>query len=236
MIDIHSHILPSIDDGAKNANETFDMLKEAKANGITDIISTSHYIKDKYELNKKNRKIIIDSINEKLAEKQINIKIHLGAEILIYPEMVKDLLNNEIPTLAESQYILFEIPFIGHVIYFDNIIEELLKNKYKPIIAHPERYEIVKENPEIINKWIEKGIYLQGNISSISGDYGKETKKILKKLLKENKYTFLATDAHHRFTRYQELDRDLNLIKKEIGTEELEKLILYNPMQIINSK
>ena len=236
MIDIHAHILPSIDDGARNASETFDMIREAEKNGITEIIATSHYVKDKYDLNKENRKLIIDLINQKLEEKQINIKIHVGAEIFIYPEMVSDIINGEVPTLGESRYVLFELPFVGKVIYLDNIIEELLKNGYRPILAHPERYEIVKENPAIIDKWIEKGVYLQGDISSISGDYGEKAKKIFKKLLKEDKYSFLATDAHQRFTRYQELERDLQLIEKEIGLEELEYLILYNPMQIINSK
>ena len=220
MIDIHAHILPSIDDGARNASETFDMIREAEKNGITEIIATSHYVKDKYDLNKENRKLIIDLINQKLEEKQINVKIHVGAEIFIYPEMVEDIIKGEVPTLGESRY----------------IIEELLKNGYRPILAHPERYEIVKENPAIIDKWIEKGVYLQGDISSISGDYGEKAKKRFKKLLKEDKYSFLATDAHQRFTRYQELERDLQLIEKEIGLEELEYLILYNPMQIINSK
>ncbi|MBB1548608.1 MAG: hypothetical protein HG450_001180 [Clostridiales bacterium] len=167
MIDIHAHILPSIDDGARNASETFDMIREAEKNGITEIIATSHYVKDKYDLNKENRKIIIDLINQKLEEKQINVKIHVGAEILIYPEMVEDIIKGEVPTLGESRYVLFELPFVGKVIYLDNIIEELLKNGYRPILAHPERYEIVKENPGIIDKWIEKGVYLQGNISSI---------------------------------------------------------------------
>ena len=122
MIDIHAHILPSIDDGARNASETFDMLKEAEKNGITEIIATSHYNKDKYDLNKENRKIIVDLINQKLAEKQINVKIHVGAEIFIYPEMVSDIINGEVPTLGESRYVLFELPFVGKVIYLDNII------------------------------------------------------------------------------------------------------------------
>ena len=236
MIDIHSHILPSVDDGSKNASETFDMIKEAEKNGVTDIIATSHYSKNEFELNTKDRKKIVNLINEKLKEKKINVKIHVGAEILIYPNMIKDLKNKEIPTLADSNYVLFELPFLGKVIYLDNMIDELIKNGYKPILAHPERYETVKEKPEIIEKWLEKGVYLQGNVSSISGDYGEKTKKVFKKILKENKLTFLATDTHHRLTRYQELSNNLKLIKKEIGLEKLEELILYNPMQIINSK
>ena len=94
--------------------------------------------------------------------------------------MVEDIIKGEVPTLGESRYVLFELPFVGKVIYFNEIIEELLKNGYRPILAHPERYEIVKENPAIIDKWIEKGVYLQGNISSISGDYGEKAKKYLK--------------------------------------------------------
>ena len=88
----------------------------------TEIIATSHYNKDKYDLNKENRKIIVDLINQKLAEKQINVKIHVGAEIFIYPEMVSDIINGEVPTLGESRYVLFELPFVGKVIYLDNII------------------------------------------------------------------------------------------------------------------
>ncbi len=113
MIDIHAHILPNIDDGARSASETFDMINEASKRGITDIIATSHYMKDRYEIETQDREKIIDLINRKLVEKSINVKIHNGAEIMIYPEICKDLKKGKIPSLANSKYILFEIPIIG---------------------------------------------------------------------------------------------------------------------------
>ena len=234
MIDIHAHILPNIDDGARSASETFDMINEASKRGITDIIATSHYMKDRYEIETQDREKIIDLINRKLVEKSINVKIHNGAEIMIYPEICKDLKKGKIPSLANSKYILFEIPTIGKIIYLDDIIRELQENGYKLVMAHPERYQIVKEEPEIVDKCINKGILLQGDISSIVGDYGERAKKTLKKLLKSDKITFLATDTHQRYTRYQDLEEHLKLIQKEIKIEKLEELTIVNPMKIIH--
>lgn len=238
MIDIHSHILPSVDDGARDVSETFDMIKEAEKAGYTDIISTSHYKENVFELSKKDRKKIIDALNTKLEEKNIKVKIHMGAEIFIFEEMVEKIKKGLLPTLAESKYILFEIPMYGKMklLYMDFIIDELIKNKYIPILAHPERYDLIRENFDYLYELKNKGVLLQSNISSITGEYGRDSKVIIKKMLKAGLITFLSTDAHKRLTRYNDVNKSLKLIEKEIGKDKLEELTYYNPKKILNDK
>lgn len=88
MIDIHSHIIPSIDDGAKSIYETLEMLKEAEKSGFTDVIATSHYVENYYEVDEIQRQKSIDSINSKLKENDINIKVHSGSEIYVSQDIV----------------------------------------------------------------------------------------------------------------------------------------------------
>ena len=105
MIDIHSHLLPTIDDGARSLQETIDMVKEAKSAGFTDIVTTSHYIDGQFDVNKNDRKILISKLQELLDDE---IKLHNGAEAYVTPELVSLYQKGIIPTLADSRYVLFE--------------------------------------------------------------------------------------------------------------------------------
>ena len=104
MIDLHTHILPAIDDGSRNMNNTMDMITEAKEAGFTEIITTSHYIENEYNVTKQNRQEIIEAIQSIIDKEQLNIKLYNGAEIYITNNLI-DLVENEtVPTLADSRY------------------------------------------------------------------------------------------------------------------------------------
>ena len=110
MIDFHSHILPNIDDGARNVEETFKLIKEAEEVGFDTIISTSHYIEGYYESNVAERETWIKAINEKLKERSQNIKLHLGNEVY-FSNNIKELIEEKkATTIKGTNYILFEMP------------------------------------------------------------------------------------------------------------------------------
>ena len=235
MIDVHSHIIPKIDDGSCGLEETYEMLKNAKEAGFTDIITTPHYIEGVYNVNSAKKNEIIEKLNVYSKEKNMNIHLYSGSEIYITLNMLELLEKNEAQTLANSKYVLFEIPMNNNIVYLEECIFKLKSKGYIPVIAHPERYKIVQQNPELVKDWINRGAYMQCNYLSIIGKYGNKAKKILKKLLKSNLVHFLGSDAHKAFS-YTQIGKCIKKIEKYIGKEKLEELSTNNPLCIINNE
>ena len=236
MIDVHTHILPNIDDGAKNVEETFELIHEAYTAGFTDIITTSHYIEGQYEVNKYDRKCIIKALQDKINQDNINIKLHNGAEAYISEEIPELINRGIISTLADSRYILFELPLYAKVIYAYDVIDKLLELGYIPVIAHPERYRIVQEDIKLAISYIKRGALLQSNYESIIGRYGNKAKETLLKLLDMDAVHFLGTDTHRENTIYSEMDIILKELKRKIGKEKLEILTKTNPRKILKNE
>lgn len=232
MIDIHTHILPEIDDGSKSVDQTLEMIEEAYLAGFTDIITTSHYIEDTYDIDKDDRDLLIENIKPLIEQ---NIKLHNGAETYISPDIVELYQNGTIPTLADSDYVLFELPMNSEVIYVENIIKNLKWHGYIPIIAHPERYGSVKRNINKVIELTEMGALLQCNYGSFLGKYGDDALETVIKLLKKDKITFLGTDTHRPQSIYTEVDKAIKVIKKYSNNEIVEKLTTINPQMILDN-
>ena len=235
MIDVHSHILPGVDDGSRDIDETFKMIEEAAEAGFSDIFATSHYIEGEYEFNKTDRKFIIDALTQKINEEGIDIKIHIGAEAYISNELPDLVQAGEVPTLGNSKYILFELPLKAKVMYTDAIINKLLQMKLVPIIAHPERYEMIQDDPNIAIDWVEEGALLQSNYGSIIGRYGSTAKEILFKLLDANAVHFLGTDSHRAGSIYTRIRGVKKEFIKKIGKNKFYELSELNPRCILNN-
>lgn len=236
MIDIHSHIIPQIDDGARDLAETYEMIKEASLFGFTDIISTSHYIEDYYEEDSTKRHEFICTTNQLIKEKQIDIQLHCGSEIYITQNLINLIKENKASTLADSKYVLFELPMNNNVKYLNDIIFEIKSFGMLPIIAHPERYAYVQEDPNILVQLIEQGALFQGNYGSIIGKYGSYAKQTMKKLLKANMIHFLGTDCHRKNDIYSKMKEIIIELEKTINKEEIEKLSTLNPSYILKNE
>lgn len=236
MIDVHSHILPNVDDGARDIAETFKILNEACNAGFSDIFATSHYIDGEYEFSKRDRKFIIEALNQKIEEEGLNIKLHIGAEGYISSDFPKLIEADEVPTLCNSRYVLFELPLRAKVMYTSEVINRLLNMKLIPIIAHPERYEQVQDDSNIAIEWVEDGALLQCNYASIIGRYGSRAKETLHKLLEADAVHFLGTDNHRAdsiYTRMSDIKREF---RKKIGKDKFYELSELNPRCIMNNE
>lgn len=236
MIDIHSHILPNIDDGARDINETFDIINEAISAGFTDIFLTPHYMSGAYTTDKTEIETKINVLKKELSDSNININLHCGAENYICQDLDCLIRDNVVPTLNNSRYILFELPMNSKVIYLDNIIYKLISMNLVPIIAHPERYTYVQDNPNMLIDLIQKGVLFQSNFGSIIGEYGRAPQKTIKKLLKNNMVHFLASDTHRHKMIYTKMDDVLKELKKLVDDETIELLTQENPRDIVNNK
>ena len=236
MIDIHSHILPSIDDGSRSVDETFNLLKEAHEAGFTTIVSTSHYFLGHYEAEEKVRKSYIDAITQKLPEVIPDLQICVGSEIYVTNEMVSLIEEHKASTINSTKYVLFELPFEHQVPNLKDIIYNLMGHNYIPIIAHPERYKYVQKDPNLLLDLIDMGVLFQSNFASIIDWYGKEPKKAMKQLLENNFIHFLASDVHRQETIYPQIPVILDKLKEIISEEKIEELTTTNPSLMLRGE
>lgn len=236
MIDFHSHIIPEIDDGSRSIEETMLLLSEAKKAGFTKIISTSHYMNDRFEFDEANRKILLEAIKMGANNFGIDIELCLGSEIYATYDVVELLKEHQASTIDGTNYVLMELPMQSELPNLKNIIYNLMGSGYKPIIAHPERYEYVKEDPNWLIDYIELGVLFQSNYASILGWYGKTAQNTVKKLLKNSMIHFLGSDVHRAGTVYKEMSTILEELEKIIDSEILEELTTTNAELVLQNK
>lgn len=233
MIDIHSHIIPNVDDGSKSVEETFDLLKEAVDAGFTDVILTPHYIKEYYETNTNIRKYWVDSLNKILDKLNIKINVYIGNEIYLCEDMDELIYHEKVSTLSNSKYVLFELPMNTPIKYLDEMLFKISNLDKVPILAHPERYSYLQKDVNELKRLHEKGLLFQCNYGSILGLYGEHAKKTMIKLLKEDCVDFLGSDVHLKQSIYPIVNDSIKKINKIIGKEKLKELTTENPKKII---
>ena len=236
MIDFHSHIIPEIDDGSRSIEDTMLLIKEAKKAGFSKIISTSHYVSNQYEFDEESRRKFLELIKMGANNLGIDIEIFLGSEIYASYDMVELLKEHKASTINDTKYVLFELPMQNELPNLKNIIYDLMGNGYRPIIAHPERYSYVKEDPNWLIQYIEIGVLFQSNYASIIGLYGKEAQKTVKQLLKNNMIHFLGSDVHRPETIYAKMPEIMKKLRKILDRGQLNKLTRTNAELVLENK
>ncbi len=233
MIDFHSHILPGIDDGSRNLEQSIAIVNEAKEAGFTKIISTSHYMENYYECNERDRRQLLKKVQENVQ----GIELILGNEIYITDNMIELLQNRQASSINGTKYVLFEFPLITTRPMNDKeVIYRLVENGYIPIIAHPERYPFIQENPDYLFELEEMGALFQSNYGSIIGMYGLKAKKTLKILLKNNLISFFGSDVHRPEQVYNKMPKIIKKLKKIISNEEFEEFTEINPEKVLKNE
>lgn len=237
MIDIHCHLMPSVDDGAKDLEETLAMFENAYTSGVTDIILTPHYIKDtKYEINNEQKEKITNILREALRRTDMDINIYYGNEVYIDNDLVDMIKDKKVATLANSRYVLVELPVNSMDNNAGNVFFNLRSNGYIPIIAHPERYVYFQKHPEKVMDYIKLGCLLQGDYMSLLGKYGKKAEKTLKILLKNGVIKFMSSDIHHSYNDYHIPEAEKRTLKIVKDENIVNKLFVENPENVINDK
>lgn len=236
MIDMHSHILPNIDDGARSIEETFNLIKEAEKAGFEAIVATSHYIEGYYETNTPEREVWVNAIYGKLQEKKIKTQLYLGNEIYLSENMINLLEEGKACTINDTSYVLFEMPLNAEPMNLYDVIYEMLQYKLVPILAHPERYSYIQQDPELIYDLIQKGVLMQANYGSIIGQYGQKAQIMVKKFLENNMIHLLGTDSHRQKTIYPKIPQILAELRDLVGIAKLDELSTTNPRLVLSNK
>ncbi len=236
MIDIHTHLIPNVDDGSKSIETSLKCFEEAENAGFTDIILTSHCMTDWYESKPEELKSWKDKLQDILKENNRELKLHTGMEIYISEELDKKMKEGRLLTLADSRYILIELPMSTSINYLDYVLYYFDSIDIKVIIAHPERYRAVQENPKLVEEYIEKGCLMQCNFGSILGNYGSHAKSTIKHLLKKDLVHFVATDCHKMGGIYLDVPKALKKIQKIVGASKTEEITTLNQQKILNNQ
>ncbi|MEX6700364.1 tyrosine-protein phosphatase [Peribacillus frigoritolerans] len=220
MIDIHCHILPGVDDGSADMNESINMARKAVEAGITHIFATPHHLNEKF-VNVKSD--IIDRavrLNESLHQNNIPLTIHLGQEVRIHRDIFTSLEKEEILTLDDNgRYLLLELPSGSVPTYTKEVIYELQLKGITPIIVHPERNKELIENHKLLFELAQEGALTQLTSGSIIGHFGKKVKSFSNKIVEHNLAHFIATDAHNIGSRGFTLQQAYETITKAYGIE-----------------
>lgn len=234
MIDIHSHILPAIDDGSKSIEMSIDMIKRSYEEGTRDIIATPHFRRGCFDTPYNEVKDIVKYFNGLLKEEGLDIDIHYGQEVYYSDRIIDDLEEGLIGTINGGRYLLIEFPMRKIPSEALDYIYELRIRGIIPIIAHPERYSEVIRNPEVLNDFIEEGCLFQLNAGSIRGDFGKDSKKMAELLIKNGVYSFVGSDAHNNSFRRTGIKEECKeVFKRNIA---LRKIFMENSIKLLNNE
>lgn len=224
MVDIHSHILPGIDDGAAAIENTLEMLKIAGDNGTKNIVATPHFYPGYYENKYEDICKLSSEVNSIAKEKGIDIHIVSGQEVFLDKHTLELYKEGIVNCIEKTNYMLIELPMETMLKDALGIIYELKLQGIKPIIAHPERYSYIIERPSKINEFMEEGCLFQINTGSIKGIFGKKVQRTAKILIKHGICNFIASDAHSTKKRCPELKSALD-ITKNLNKYLLEEII-----------
>lgn len=196
-IDIHSHILPHLDDGAGNMETTLEMLRIAYQEGITHIIATPHYKSGRFPADARKLQNTLHKVELAAREEHIPIALYAGNEIYYNSELEEKFQSGALCTMNGTSYVLVEFsPFEGYL-YIRNAMEDILGMGYTPILAHVERYQCMCKDISCVKELKNMGCEIQVNAGSVVGDNGWRIKGFLKKLLKEELVDYIGTDAHN---------------------------------------
>ena len=220
MVDMHSHVLPGIDDGAQTPEESIILIKKLMELGITKIIATPHVMIDYYRNDHESVANALSILKEELKIQNIDIDISAAAEHYL-DESLEERIEEDKLLLMPNNYVLFEISFISQPPNLTSIIKKMLDKGYKPILAHPERYTYM--DIDQLRRIRMMGCNLQLNTISLTGYYGKTTKKLAEDLVDNEMVDFISSDMHH--------PRHAQALEEALQYPHLHKLLFEYPLK-----
>lgn len=195
--DMHSHLLPGIDDGAVDLEDSIQLILHLKEIGYKKFVTTPHIFWDMY----RNTPEIIGNklaiLREELTRRGIDAEIEAAAEYYCDEHFEKQIEDQKLLTFGSKKYVLFEISFAAENVNLSRAIFNMRLAGYTPVLAHPERYDFWHRDFSRYESMVDKDVLLQLNINSLTGQYGPDTKRISERLIDRGMISFIGTDCHH---------------------------------------
>lgn len=235
MIDLHSHIMPGIDDGSQDIYDSIEMAEIAEDSGVEVIVATPHsnfkgVYESYYDHHFKQR---FAHLKQALKDNNLSLTLIEGMEIMASDDIIQKLNSHQLITLNHTDVPLVEFDFFVHFDYIHYIVEQLLKNGYRPLIAHPERYFCIIKDPDRVRTLLKMGALIQCNKSSILGHFGLNIKTCVDYLLKEKLVTVVASDSHGIDVRTPDMSEIQFYLDLKYGSKMAELLLESNPKKIL---
>lgn len=233
MLDLHCHILPGIDDGAKTLEVSLAMAQMAIADGIDTIACTSHIYPGLYENTAAGIGAAITALQGELDQRQMPLKLVIGADTYLEPGLAGAIHGGRVPTLAGSRYLLLEPPH--HVLppHFEETVFSLRVAGYVPVITHPERLTWVPDHYDILGRLVKAGSWMQITSGSLTGRFGGAPRHIAERMLDDGLVHILATDAHDLKRRPPLLAEGRDAAARRVGAEEAWHMVTTRPAGIL---
>ena len=233
MIDLHSHILPGIDDGAKDLDMSLSMARMAVEDGTTHIACTPHFMPGVYENTVPAITNLIMKLDSALRDNGIELALIGGGDVHIATDIAEKLIGQSLPTLGESNYFLFEPPH--HVLPpgIVSLCKGIMDAGYIPILTHPERLTWIENHYDVICQLDELGVVVQLTAGSITGTFGKRALYWSERMLGEGRVDIIASDAHNTGSRPPGLSRARDMIALQWSDDEANKMVQKNPQCIL---
>ena len=234
LYDIHCHIIPGVDDGAADLEETKKMLAMEYEQGVRGIIATPHFRKGMFETPVREIHRQFDLLQECAKEIGQELQVYLGCEFHVNLEMVRLLKEGRVSTMADSSYVLVEFPEDAQDFYIEERLRSLVCVGYRPVIAHVERCEVLRE-VELIRDLVTGGSLIQVNADSVLGNCGFFTKRFCNKLMKKDLLHFVASDCHGSKVRVCNIRAAYEQVCRKMGEEYANRIFIDNPSKILRN-
>ena len=238
MIDIHSHVLPGVDDGSEDMDMSLEMISMAARSGVEGIVATPHcnipgeldnYISPEIEQ-------IWSSLAEEIRISELPIRLYRGMEVFCTPQVPELLEQGRLWTLNDTDYFLIEFSFREDPEFCTDILYQCREMGYLPIIAHPERYFFLQNDPQLAYEWCVAGYGLQINKGSLLGRFGQGPKRTADLLVDHGLAACVASDAHSPFQRTTDLGEVREYLTEVFGEEHMKLLLEINPERILSGE
>ena len=234
MIDVHCHIIPNIDDGSKDEEQSLNQLLAMDSGGISHAFLTSHFFRGHYVYSREEYDAKLNNLQQKVQEAGAKIKLLPGFEVYLQPNSLEDIQKFNL-CMGDSNYVLIESDLNGLPEDFYNNIFPLLRAGYKPILAHAERYVSIMKSISSAKKLVERNVYIQVNSGSLMGQYGTKVQDTAWRLVKYGLAHMLGSDDHVRGS-YRSYFDALEVIEERIDAHTAHLLSELHPRKVLENK
>jgi protein-tyrosine phosphatase len=233
LIDLHSHILPGVDDGARSLEESLEMGRMAQAEGIEVMACTPHFMPGLYDNTAPDIRQRIAKLNQAFMDNGIDVALVVGADAHMRPDFVECLHNGSILTLHNTRYVLFEPPHVVMPKRLDELLFNIQASGFVPILTHPERLKWIENGYEAVVGFAKSGVLIQLTSGSITGRFGKRAAYWSQRMMAEGLVSLIATDCHNLESRPPQLVNAFEMAQSELGRDEGFNLVLNRPALIL---
>ncbi len=234
-IDLHTHILPGVDDGARDLAQSIRMARIAEQGGISHLVATPHSLDWPAEDQQPAVDAAVGRLNAALQAAGVPVTILPGVEVAIVPEISAQVRSGQVFGLAHSRYVLLELPATAYPLYTEQTVFELQLSGMAVILAHPERNARIEERPDLVLPLVERGVLLQVTAGSIVGQFGPRVQKTARNMLQRGMVHLIASDAHDDTHRRPVLAEAVRAAGEIVGPEQAHAMVCERPWAIVQN-